>query len=42
VQDFDDHSKDDHGLGAASWFCLGLVLIALVAAILALFLPPAI
>ena len=40
----DDRRDDgDHDvLGAASWFCLGLVLIALVAAVLALFLPPAI
>ena len=42
MQDFDNHSKDDHGLRAASWFCLGLILIALVAAVLALFLPPTI
>jgi hypothetical protein len=35
-----DYRKDegDHdGLGAASWFCLGLILIALVAAAFALF-----
>jgi hypothetical protein len=37
VPDFGDHPKVDHGLGVASWFCLGLIMIALVAAVFALF-----
>ena len=36
MPDFSNHSSDDRGLGAVSWFCLGLVFIGLVAAIVAL------
>jgi len=36
MRDFGYHSSDDQGLGALSWFFLGLVFIGLVAAVVAL------
>ena len=36
VPDFGNHSRADHRLALASWFCLGLVVIAILAGVIAL------
>jgi hypothetical protein len=37
MQHFRIHATDKDGLQAASWFCLGLVFIAVVAGVIAVF-----
>ena len=35
MQEFPNHASDKDGLGAMTWFCLGLVLVAVVAGVVA-------